>query len=180
MIQKLETKQALELYQLLEKDFQSDPLPPFNVYQKQIEQGEYEAYYYVQQKQPEAYFITIEKENYIFIVFFAVIKEKRGQGIGTKAIQELQKVAVGKTIILEVEKEVEDNTDQEKEIIQKRIRFYERVGFKKVEPLSYILRGHSYHIMTYADTKITPDRIKAIMPRLYENSLRNPNWLQIQ
>lgn len=180
MIQKLEEKQALELYPVLEKDFKNDPLPPFGIYQRQIEHGEYEAYYYIQKEQPEAYFITIEKENIIFIVFFAVAKEKRGQGIGTKAIQELQKVAVGKTIILEVEKEIQDNTDKEKEIIQKRIRFYERLGFKKVEPLRYILRGHSYHIMTYADTKITPKQIKEIMPRLYQNSLREPNWLQIQ
>lgn len=181
MLKRLEKQEALQLYQdYLQKDFVKDPLPPFKIYKKFIEEGKYQAYYYIEEE-PKAYVITVENEDYIMLLFFAVFEGKRGSGIGTKAIQELQiAIQKDKTIIIEVEQKTQDMNQKEQEIVKRRKRFYERLGFKQIEPLKYKLQGHAYDIMTYGKEQITPEEIKKLIPRLYQNSSKNLTWLEIE
>ncbi|MDQ0339744.1 N-acetylglutamate synthase-like GNAT family acetyltransferase [Caldalkalibacillus uzonensis] len=71
-----------------------------------------------------------EYSDFIFVDYILVDKEKRGQGIGQRLLEELK--AKGKTIILEVEPVDEDDPDT-----VKRERFYLSNGFKRTEHIRY-------------------------------------------
>lgn len=84
----------------------------------------------------------------MLIVYFAVLKKYRGQGIGQKFLKELkEKYKENDVIILEVENPERAKNNEEKEICQKRIKFYEKLNFKIIENLQYILYNVDYKIM---------------------------------
>ena len=62
-----------------------------------------------------------EFENFLFIEHLAISKEMRGTGVGSRFLKEFAENS-NKPIILEVEL-------PETEIAEKRIKFYERLGF---------------------------------------------------
>lgn len=61
-----------------------------------------------------------ETDRFVFLEHFAILPEKRGQGIGTKALDLLK--AKGKTVILEIEDPID-------EVTTRRFGFYKRCGF---------------------------------------------------
>nr|WP_106781044.1 GNAT family N-acetyltransferase [Lysinibacillus timonensis] len=74
--------------------------------------------------------VYFEKLDYIFIDYILVKGTTRGKGIGSMVLNELKKR--GKTIILEVEPVTIQDPDSER-----RIRFYERNNFKKIDSIRY-------------------------------------------
>ena len=62
-----------------------------------------------------------EFENFLFVEHFAISKEMRGTGCGSRFLKEFSETK-NKPIILEVEL-------PETEIAEKRIKFYERLGY---------------------------------------------------
>lgn len=74
--------------------------------------------------------VTYEKLDYIFIDYILVKGNTRSKGIGSMVINELKEK--GKPIILEVEPVTIQDPDSEK-----RIRFYERNDFVKVDTIRY-------------------------------------------
>lgn len=87
--------------------------------------------------------------GFIFIGYFAVKKEKRGKGFGTKLFQNFLK-KTNKKIILEVEKP-KNKTNK------KRIKFYKNLGFKtneynyKMPPLKKGERPLPLCLMSYPE-----------------------------
>jgi ribosomal protein S18 acetylase RimI-like enzyme len=72
-----------------------------------------------------------EYPTFLFVDYLLVNPNTRGSGVGGKVLQHLKKK--GKTIILEVEPpEVEDADTS------RRIRFYEKNGFRKADHIEYI------------------------------------------
>jgi GNAT superfamily N-acetyltransferase len=71
-----------------------------------------------------------EFPNFIFIDYFLVNPNTRGKGVGSKVLNAFKRR--GKTIILEVEP-----PDTEGEDAERRIRFYEKNGFRKAEHIEY-------------------------------------------
>lgn len=69
-------------------------------------------------------------EKYIYIEHFAITPEKRGRNIGRTLIEQLIKT-VGENILLEVER-------PDTEEAQRRIKFYERLGFRARLDLDYV------------------------------------------
>ena len=65
--------------------------------------------------------LYFETDNFIYLEHFAVVPEKRGNGIGAKGVEILKNI--GKTVILEIEYPVD-------EITNRRLDFYNRNGFK--------------------------------------------------
>lgn len=77
------------------------------------------------------YIVTFaEYPEFIFIDYFLVKPNVRGKGIGGKVLSEFKNK--GKIILLEVEPPEVDGIDA-----QKRIRFYEKNGFRKAEHIVY-------------------------------------------
>lgn len=143
MIKQMTTKQALDLYDILKKDFPPGEIPSFVDYQKRVEQQDYEVYSYLHNEVEKAYLVCREKQNSVVLLFFAVTEKDRGQGVGTRCLQEFIASSKQKDgIIIEVERIEDALNAEEKRIRQKRIHFYERLGFKKIEQIQYEL----YHI----------------------------------
>lgn len=71
-----------------------------------------------------------EYEDFIFVDYIIVDKKARGQGLGTKILEELK--AKGKNLILEVEPVDADDPDT-----IKREHFYLDNGFAKAEHIEY-------------------------------------------
>ncbi|AOH53922.1 GNAT family N-acetyltransferase [Peribacillus muralis] len=85
---------------------------------------------YLKDEGPDHVLLYVEGEEFIFIDYLFVSKNSRGQGLGRKLIQKLQKKQ--KTILLEVEP-IQENDDDS----FKRLRFYKREGFKHASSITY-------------------------------------------
>ncbi|MFF2455807.1 GNAT family N-acetyltransferase [Peribacillus simplex] len=85
---------------------------------------------YKKDEGPDHVLLYVEGEEFIFIDYLFVSKKSRGQGLGRKLIQKLQKKQ--KTILLEVEP-VQENDDD----TFKRLKFYKREGFRHASSISY-------------------------------------------
>jgi GNAT superfamily N-acetyltransferase len=79
---------------------------------------------------PDHLVIYFEQPDYIFIDFILVFGSCRGTGRGSTLLNELKRQ--GKAIILEVEPAAPKDIDSEK-----RIRFYKRHGFTKMNSIGY-------------------------------------------
>ncbi|MGG3466078.1 GNAT family N-acetyltransferase [Neobacillus pocheonensis] len=79
---------------------------------------------------PDYVVVYFEKADYLFIDFIIVFGSNRGKGRGSVILNELKQK--GKAIILEVEPATPRDPDSEK-----RIRFYEKNGFLKMDGIGY-------------------------------------------
>ncbi|WP_299092579.1 GNAT family N-acetyltransferase [uncultured Metabacillus sp.] len=75
-----------------------------------------------------------ELDDFIFIDYIFVSKDARGEGLGHKLLEKLKKK--GKPIILEVEPVNYEDSDTEK-----RLKFYQREGFKHADSIGYERRS---------------------------------------
>ncbi len=79
---------------------------------------------------PDHVLVYFEKEDYVFVDFMLVHSHNRSKGIGSKVINRLKNK--NKPIILEVEPVSTLDPDT-----GKRVRFYEKVGFKHLRGIEY-------------------------------------------
>jgi len=117
----------------MKKDFPSNELKPFFAIKKAMEEGTYTAFgaYRGGELYGYAYFATAEKdgETIALLDYFAVVPEKRGQGIGTEMLKALSPERLCCSCILIESESTDGTTDpREKEVRQRRIRFYENCG----------------------------------------------------
>lgn len=96
-------------------------------------------------------FFMLEKlnDNYPFYLdYFAIFKEYQNLGYGTLAVQLLlYKIVINNGLIAEIEKENVKNP-----ITIKRFKFYEKLGFKKIES-EYLLYNVFYTPIAYYKNK---------------------------
>lgn len=73
---------------------------------------------------------VVDSKETLFILYLAVPAELRSKGYGAKIVEDVRKQFGGKNIVLHVEDptEVEDKNKVEQRI--RRIKFYNRLGFK--------------------------------------------------
>lgn len=77
---------------------------------------------------------SIENNRYMQLDYFAILPEYQNKGYGTKAIKELEKVVQNyDAIFVEIEKLCYGANKEENEIREKRAKFYERLGFHKLD-----------------------------------------------
>lgn len=77
---------------------------------------------------------SIKNNRYMQLDYFAILPEYQNKGYGTKAIKELEKVVQNyDAIFVEIEKLVYGANTAENEIREKRAKFYERLGFHKLD-----------------------------------------------
>ena len=179
MIRKLEKAEALDLYQNhMKEDFRKEEIPSFNRYRKLIENNIQKAFYYEENENAKGYFIARQTKEYIFILFFAIFPEYRGQGIGSKCIKELEKELDGKTIIIEVESIKNAKSDDEEKLLKRRNSFYENLGFKTIKEINYALNKRNYDIMVLGNKKEAKEIVQFIKD-MYIDILKNINLLEI-
>ena len=180
MIKKADLDKSINIYKYMKKDFSNNEIPDYKTYLKLTEKNIHNVYIYEENNQEMAYFITMEKNNSgkILITHLAVFKKFRGKGIGKKLIEEIKFFFYDKKIlIVEVESEKNAKNKQELEIIEKRIRYYLNVGFKKCNNLEYNLFRTDYYILTFTKTSrtISNKEIKQIIEEIYDGLFSKQN-----
>lgn len=76
---------------------------------------------------------SVENNRYMQLDYFAILPEYQNKGYGTKAIKELKNVISNyDAIFVEIEKLGCGANKTENEIREKRTKFYERLGFHKL------------------------------------------------
>ncbi|MFC5712500.1 GNAT family N-acetyltransferase [Thalassorhabdus alkalitolerans] len=117
---------------------------------------------------PHHVIMYVETEDFVFIDYLFVSKKSRGQGLGHKLIDKLKKK--GKPIILEVEPLDYEDTDSEK-----RLRFYQREGFKHAKSIGYSRRSlatkevNTLEILYWSPGNESEETIYEKMKHTYEN-----------
>jgi hypothetical protein len=160
----LEINQFEEFYRFLLEYFPYDEVKEYHHYydllKRSILNVEYEydnGFQYI-----ISYF---ELENMVFIDYYAICKNNQGKGIGTKVLTSFIK-KFNKPVYLEVE--LPDD-----EIKQRRIRFYQNIGFK-LNQYEYIVPKKvscttdlNFYIMSYPQ-KIDKDKFQVLYKQIIE------------
>jgi GNAT superfamily N-acetyltransferase len=108
-----------------------------------------------------------ELDDFIFIDYLFVSKDARGEGLGSKLIDKLKKK--DKPIILEVEPVNYEDTDTEK-----RLKFYQRQGFKHAQSIGYERRSlatnevNKLEILYWAPNNESEEEIYEAMKKTYK------------
>ena len=178
MLKKLESQRAKEIYTYMEKDFKEDEIPEEKDFYTYVKEGSLILYAYEEENLEKAYMVWIQKNNKVLITHLAVKEEYRSSGIGSKMIKEMQESFPQiEQWIVEAETQKEAKTEEEKDKIQKRLRFYEKLGFQKQENIDYTLYGVSYYLYTKAKENVQPEELAKTMRELYGNHIAEDKML---
>lgn len=174
MIRKIEIKEVSKLYRAhIKKDFPHIERPPCFVIKNNMKNGIKEGYLYIKDNTELAYSINAIIENFVLISLFAVFSEHRNQGIGTTFLKEMLDNYIDKKgIILEVEKPENAKRSEEKEIRNKRISFYENIGFTVYKDIEYSIFKVPMYLMVFSNTKLTKNEIVLAVKNTYSKILR--------
>lgn len=124
--------------------------------------------HYRKDEGPHHVMLTVETDDFVFVDYVYVASEARGQGLGHQLIERLK--AKGKPILLEVEPLDYEDSDTEK-----RLRFYEREGFRHAERVCYrrpsLATGqlHPMEVLYWAAGEAAEEVIFDAMRRIYEH-----------
>lgn len=180
MLKKITEEEAIKIYnEYLQFDFKDEEIPSFTDYKKMIGLEGFETLIYEENEEQKAYILQRKKEKDIMIFFFAVLKQYRGQGIGSKCIKELKQYAGNRNVIIEVETEENAKNSEENMVIKSRIKFYEKLGFEKIKNIKYNIKGHPYYLMTLEKNIITEEIINKVKA-MYDVKNNNSKWMKIE
>ena len=149
MLKKINLKEFKDLYRKhIVKDFPREERRSLNKFKKRITRGKEEVYLYLENEKEKAYAIIVVLDNYVMVSFLAVFKEYRGEGIGTKLLKEINdNFSNKKGILLEVENPKYSKSQEEKEIRERRIKFYEKSNYNIVDGVEINSHSIMFNIM---------------------------------
>lgn len=95
---------------------------------------EHKQEYYKLDESPHHTLVYYEKPDFLFIDYILVNSSARGSGLGSKIMHQVK--SKNKAIVLEVDPVTPEDPES-----AKRVRFYERLDFKKAPAIEYV-RNH--------------------------------------
>ena len=149
MLKKINLKEFKDLYRKhIVRDFPREERRSLNKFKKRVTSGKEEVYVYLENGQEKAYTIMVILNNYVMVSFLAVFKQYRGEGIGTKLLKEIKdNFSNKKGILLEVENPKYNKDEKEKEIRQRRIKFYEKSNYNIIDGVEVNSHSIMFNIM---------------------------------
>lgn len=113
-----------QVFKLMQNSFPKSEYRTYENQKKLIQKKEYNLITKKDENNNVIAFISIwNLEGFNFVEHLAVSPACRGMGMGTKIMEEIIQASKNKNIILEIEPPCDEITD-------KRLRFYEKLGFK--------------------------------------------------
>ena len=143
------------------RDFPSNELKPFSMIEELMNSGRYECCGFYEEERDElcayAFMLADSDTNMLLLDYFAVCEEVRGNGYGSAVVILLKEdYTKWDGIIFEVEDDDTADTDEEKQIRQRRIAFYERNGVVMMKQRSHAF-GVDFKLMVMNLRNITTD-----------------------
>lgn len=132
-MEQLTLRQAREIYEIYARaDFPPDEIKPFAVIEEAWKKSGYYAYGFYEQTSLCAYaFLVADIEKHVLLLdYFAVLGQRRGEGLGSRALKLLRKeYAEWDVLVIEVEDDELPAIDEETRTMRKRrISFYTDAG----------------------------------------------------
>lgn len=157
------------IYDLYMEAFPKNERKPFQIILDKCEEGSMEILVIEDEKQEFlGLAIFVFYEDMALLDYFAIAKEKRGSGVGTKALKSLQTHYQGKRFFLEIE-DARTECDNTEERIRRRA-FYLRNGMQ-VMPFMVDLFGVVMEVLTYK-TKILPEEYMHLYISVFTNKIK--------
>lgn len=164
----LDPREFKRIFKNIKRDFAEGEYPPYFVLHRQILTGIQQCFLYIADGVERAYAVCAANHpnGYVLLSLFSVYPPYRGTGFGTAFLEEIKKTYAGKRgILVEVERPLDAKNAAEKEIREKRIRFYQRAGFEIVPGLLYSIWDVPMHLMVCGQDPLQTDEM---MQRIYE------------
>ncbi len=150
MIKQISLKDFIPIYKnYITKDFPLNERRPLNTIKKLYKKDFYTCFVMYSEKEEllaYACFISIPDMNSTLLDYFAVTKNLRGTGIGSRFLEELKNNLNIGGIIIESEMPEKASNNEEMKTRKKRIQFYERNG-SIISNVGWKLFGVDYNLL---------------------------------
>ncbi len=161
------------LYRRMKRDFPSSERAPYFAVRRGVSSGLLEGYFMLLGGDICGYAVCtpLDSEESTLINYLAVEPEARGQGAGTALLGLLAERYPGHRLVLEVENPAFEKDAVKKDVMLRRISFYERAGYHIIDNVRYRLFGVEMLIMTSSGGPAGD--VSALMRAFYLPALRN-------
>ncbi len=186
MLRKAEQTELEQLYKHLVLDFpeQERRDTTLDLLKENARKESIQVFFYEEEQEKKGYTILRQINQITLIQFFAIFPLTRGKGVGSRFLKELLELLFKqkqKDILLEVEIPQIAISQQEYDIRQRRISFYEKQGFNILENVEYSLYGLPLFLMYY--TRQKEDKVEEKVQKALEffySSAKKENQLKIE
>jgi len=168
------------LYKRITVDFPLGEYPPIEAMQSQFRSGAHKGFFLISDSNEEVSYAICsvsESTGYVLLSLLAVDVKHRSVGIGERTVLELcdlYKTMHG--IIVEVEIPERAKTEDDLLIRQKRIAFYESLGFELIPGITYAIWDIPMYLMAKPLSEPVPNfqqNVCEIMHTIYLNLMGN-------
>lgn len=171
-IEKLGLSEMRALYDTrMKEDFPPSELRPWHSMETLTQQGNYLCFGYKEGDRVLAYAAFARSPEAALLDYYAVDASLRGQGVGQRflvGLKDLSHQFGAPFVLIEVESVETGKTPEEKELRQRRIRFYEHCGCRRSGTGS-LLFGVEYQIMYLPLDQVEPQdsQVKESLEQIY-------------
>ena len=170
MLKRLDRGEMKEIFDTrMVQDFPPDELKPWKRIAEMLDEGVYFAYGLYEQSEVMAYAFFVVKGDLVLLDYYAVCKQVRGTGVGSRCMkllkEELKKQGIH-VMLAEVENPAYAGSAEEKATQERRIRFYEKNGFTLTETRSCLF-SVEYKIMYVPFGEMGEEEVPGALDTIY-------------
>ena len=175
-IRNINKEEYKELYSHMKRDFPYNELQPFFSVKRNFDKNIYEGFYFTENADIGYAVITApENLKYALINYFAVFPEYRSKGYGSEFLKIILNRYSDRTLVLEADDPSSAKTAATRDEAVRRVKFYERAGFRIIPTTKAKIFGVNMVIMASGQEKKMNAR--EIMHALYLPAL-GTQWLR--
>ena len=169
-VERLTLEQIRALYaQRLKRDFPPDELKPLERIERGLERGEYVCYGALEGKDVLAYAFFVISKRWALFDYFAVKRERRDRGIGSRFIRRLIEgpLAEMDCVLLEVDDPDLATDPGEAALRERRLAFYLRNGLVDTGVRAEVYRVGYRVLALPIGERLPPERVRDVYGALY-------------
>ena len=186
-IRELSAEQLTEIYNThMRVDFPPAELKPLDRILMLQEMGLYKGFGWVKEEEGKsaeilAYALLVQPEyhevfgqdSYVLMDYYAVCAGNRGQGVGSAFLSTLLPSIECRSVLFEVEDPAAAEDEEEREIRERRMRFYHRLGLRATTGLYTNVFGVVFEMLTWNKEQkpLSAVEMKAAMSQMYRRML---------
>lgn len=164
--------QLTALYPCLKEAFPPDELKPLSRMLSARRQNAYDCLGLTAQDELVGYALFVRTGRHVLLDYFSVLPAHRNHGVGAAFLQLLSDYFLSaESVLVEVEDPAYAQSEQDRQLQQRRLDFYLRNGFVSTGVQALVF-GVQYLLLTYgAHPAISPDEVKALYRSHYRAML---------
>jgi ribosomal protein S18 acetylase RimI-like enzyme len=162
----------------MKRDFQTGGLAPFSSIKRNLDKNIYDGFYLTDGGADVGYALITAPDSlkYALINYFAVLPEYRSKGCGSEFLRIIVSRYSGRVLVLEAEDPSAAESAELRSEAERRIKFYERAGFRVIPTKRAKIFGVDMLIM--ANSREENLDAREIMHALYLPAFESELWLK--